>query len=337
MRLAVPPLGDPANFLAVATGSTGVPHVDPADRLTRDDVAELRATAKAVRVGDDVQQALASLWAHARQAAWPVSDRRWRQAVGLLKVAAAADGRDEVLPIDLLLLAAILEHLQPSAAPANDLDAQWILLWSDRVAPTVDDPLPPGDPPTVWRQRLPRRRAAVDRFLAHHEAAVAQLAGARGGLEELGRRHVWLPNMPVELLTPHLEAARDLAKWLRRGETYRARLHSPESVVEAVVGWLATEDRVRPEHMDVIMEVADGQYVGLAYKQWRRVRPGWRGPSTLALTAEGFLDWLDGTRNTGALLSGMPLKERRLLESTLPVLHEALAPQRLPPPGGDRG
>jgi MoxR-like ATPase len=347
VRLSVPPLGGEAAFLAVATGELDPPELDPADRLTLDEIGALRADARAVGLGADVRQALADLWRHAREAGWQVSDRRWRQAVDLLKVGAAADGRDRVDPLDLLLLepclvadpveapevrAAILDHLQPSAAPTHDLHAQWTLLWSDRVAPTPDDPVPPGDPPARWPHRLDRRRAAVDRFLEHHARAVERLGREREALEALGDRHLWLVEMPTELLEPHLAAARDLAAWLRRAERYRSRIQSPEAVIRDVVGWLSTEDRLRPEHMDAVLRLGPDEAVGLAYRQWRRLPAPYDGPCTVHLDATTVLDWLDGHADPSVFLAGVVGRDRQRLAMALEPLHQALAPRLLPAP-----
>ena len=347
VRLAVPPIGEARHFLAVATGQVHAPVIPPEDRLTLDDIAELRARAAAITVPADVGDALASLWEHAREQGWPVSDRRWRQAVQLLQVAAAAEGRTTVAPVDLLLLEpclawdpteapqvrqALLDHLRPAAAPTHDLPTQWGLLWSDNVGPTPEDPLPPGDPPSRWPDRLARRQAALERFFVHYQHALADLASDRETLEVSGDLHLWLDRLPAELLEPHLTAARDLATWLQRAETYRAQLASPDAVASTVVSWLATEDRVRAEHMDVVVRVGADSAVGLAYRQWRRLPEPYDGPSDLALSAESFLDWLDGVVPHSRLLAGLDVKRRRALEHALPVLHEALVRHRLPEP-----
>lgn len=348
VRLAVPPLGQPESFLAVATGSLGMAEVPQEQRLHMDEIADIRQRARDVELGEGVPEALTALWRQARSSAWPVSDRRWRQAVGLLKVAVASDGRALVQPIDLLLLepclawdpaetpavrAALLAHLQPASAPAHDLAAQWTLLWSDRVAPTPEDPVPPGDPPADWRGRLERRRKALDRFLVHHEQAVQRLGLARQELEALGERHLWLPEMPIELLEPHLEAARELTAWLRRAERHAARLRSVDALIDTILGYLALEDRVRPEHMDMVLGIGEGHAVGLAYRQWRRVPGPYEGPTTVYLDEETFMDWLDGTRSTTSILAGVGSRERQRLIGALPVLHDALAPRRIPDPG----
>lgn len=346
VRLAVPPIGDPSHFLRVATRDLEAAEIPPEARITLAEIEALRLRARSVTLGEDVRAALAGLWATAREQAWPISDRRWGQAVQLLQVAAAADGRNQVSPVDLLLLEpclawdpteapavrqALLAHLRPASAPEHDLDVQWGLLWFDRVGPTPEDPLPPGDPPMRWRERLPRRRQALERFIVHHERALAGLSSDRLQLEFSADDHLWLDRLPPALLEPHLEAARDLARWLQRAEAYGAQLADPDAAVGAILGYLPTEDRVRAEHMDLVIQIGDAG-VGHAYRQWRRLPQPVDVPGAVAISAETFLDWLDGTIPHSRLLHGTDLKRRRALEHSLPVLHESLVRHRLPEP-----
>jgi len=251
VRMTVPPLGGPEAFLSVATGSVPAPEIPSEARLTRTDIESLRSAASKVTVPPAIGDALVNLWRHAERQEWDCSDRRWRQAVGMLKIAAAADGRTEVVPLDLLLLdrvlppdpertaevrEALLEQLGTRSVPTHDLRAQWFLLAVDRVAPTPSRPLtgvPSKDQP--WRERLSARRENLERFLEHHAAAVDRLALDRAGIEDLATAHLWIARLPSQVLGTHIEAARELAGILRVAEAYHSGLQSPEAAARTLL------------------------------------------------------------------------------------------------------
>ncbi|MEM6926868.1 MAG: AAA family ATPase, partial [Myxococcota bacterium] len=187
VRMTVPPLGEADAFLRVATGQIPEPTMPEDDRLSRDDIAAIRREAESVTVPREVGDALVQLWQAGQRHEWGVSDRRWRQALRMLRVAAAADGRTELARVDLLLLEpvlapepdraaevrdALLDQMGTGAIPEHDLRAQWWLLGVDRVAPLSGFPFtPPEEPGDSVDERLSLRRENLDRFRAHHRAA----------------------------------------------------------------------------------------------------------------------------------------------------------------------
>ena len=190
VRLSVPPVSDPAAFLRVATGALAPVVLAQEDRLTPTDLEALRARAAAVELPPEVRRALVGLWQIATEKAWAVSDRRWRQAVSMLQVAAAAEGRRAVELLDLLLLEPVLapdpdkaaevrdvliERVAPRAVPQHDLRAQWTLLQLDRVAPRVGEPMDGGRPDDFEGRLIVRRRHA-ERLVGRVEDAVQRLA-----------------------------------------------------------------------------------------------------------------------------------------------------------------
>ncbi len=101
LRLPVGPVGD-GSFAALLRLPT-VAASKPPPPL---DVAALPAIARAadaVALSDEAVAALTDLRAFVRQAALPVSDRRWRQLVRLMRVAAATEGRARLDAVDLWL------------------------------------------------------------------------------------------------------------------------------------------------------------------------------------------------------------------------------------------
>jgi MoxR-like ATPase len=276
VRLEVAPLAEAGAFLTVATGRGASGEVQAEDRLSIEEIAALRADAAEVAVPEEVGQGLVALWAVARDKVWGVSDRRWRQAVGLLRTAAAAEGRTSLALSDLLLLEPVLaptpdragevrdeivERLTPAAISPVDLRAQWTLLDADRVAPVpgdADDAIV-AERPTGSSARIALRRAQAARLIRRIEGAVARLAAdrarlERGGLDD-GAPRLWSAGVPSRLLASHLEAGRDLARQWEAAEAYRSALETPEGVVRAL--WASLPEPARKEFgAGVVVRVA---------------------------------------------------------------------------------
>jgi MoxR-like ATPase len=249
VRLAVPPVADPDAFLQVATGSLPSLDLQPGDALTLQELQALREAAEAVEVPPSVRAALVGLWRQGSEGSWGVSDRRWRQAISLLKVAAASEGRAEVALIDLLLLEPVLapdpsraaevrevlvELVAPRALPEHDLRAQWTLLQLDRVAPVDDGPLDTGAY-HGWQPTLELRRRHAERLVQHAERAVQHLADDRDHIEQRQSGRLWLTRLPPRVVAAHVEAGRELARVLERAEAYVQELAGPEQVARALL------------------------------------------------------------------------------------------------------
>lgn len=102
LRVPVAPVSDAAfaDLLQLSESAT-----TPVAALSAAQRSDLLVRSERVVLSPAVLQALAALraWLAARAMA-PPSDRRWRQLARLLRVAAAAEGRDEVDELDLWLL-----------------------------------------------------------------------------------------------------------------------------------------------------------------------------------------------------------------------------------------
>ncbi|HWH74557.1 MAG TPA: AAA family ATPase, partial [Methylibium sp.] len=119
LRVPVAPVGD-AGFAALLTlDAAEAPVAQPISDAERNAV---RSRRDAVRLEAPVLEALAAARAQVQAAHITVSDRRWRQTVGLLKTAAATSGRDAVDVTDLWLLPWCLAE-QPAQVAAL---ATWV-------------------------------------------------------------------------------------------------------------------------------------------------------------------------------------------------------------------
>ncbi|MET9233511.1 AAA family ATPase [Streptomyces cellulosae] len=110
VRIEVGYLEDPSNFAALVRSAVGRP-ADPAPRTTLELAALQRAVTEgvpAVDVPDAIVDAVVTLRAALRRKELVASDRRWRQAVGLLQASAYLDGRTEVAETDLSVLTHVL-------------------------------------------------------------------------------------------------------------------------------------------------------------------------------------------------------------------------------------
>ncbi len=114
LRMPVAPVGD-ESFAALLRLADGEP-VLPAP-LTAAEREALAQAAAGVQLGDEALAACTALRKHLAAQGQPLSDRRWRQFVALLRVAAAAEGRGEIDALDLWL-APHVAATQPADLPA---------------------------------------------------------------------------------------------------------------------------------------------------------------------------------------------------------------------------
>ncbi|MEW2076081.1 AAA family ATPase [Streptomyces sp. NPDC012403] len=110
VRIEVGYLEDPSNFAALVRSAVGRPAA-PAPPTTVELAALRHAVTEAVPavdVPDVIVDAVVTLRAALRRKELVASDRRWRQAVGLLQASAYLDGRTAVAETDLSVLTHVL-------------------------------------------------------------------------------------------------------------------------------------------------------------------------------------------------------------------------------------
>lgn len=135
---AVPPVAATAASDMPAAGPAAPDDGTPAP-LRHAQRQALRAAAARVALSEDFLAACRRLRRHLAGAGTPLSDRRWRQLVGLARTAAASEGRGEVDALDLWW-APYVASARPEAVPALQ---RWF--WDEAAA------APPESAP--WLER----------------------------------------------------------------------------------------------------------------------------------------------------------------------------------------
>ncbi len=124
LRVPVQPVSDAgfARLLALDTTAAGEPAPVRAEEL-----AALLRQRDAVALGGEALAALQAAREFARTESITVSDRRWRQTVGLLKIAAASSGREAVAVLDLWVLPYCLAEQPAQVARLADwVEDEWL-------------------------------------------------------------------------------------------------------------------------------------------------------------------------------------------------------------------
>ncbi len=133
LRVPVSPVGDASFAALLRLDDRAAPCT--ADPVTVEQLSGLAAAGETVALGDVAVQALTRLRAFAAGQGLAVSDRRWRQLVGLMRVAAAAERRSALDLLDLWLVPFVL---------SPDIDAV------PRLADWFDEQLGARPQPLTW-------------------------------------------------------------------------------------------------------------------------------------------------------------------------------------------
>jgi len=250
VRLGVAPVADEDAFLQVAFGDLAAPDVPFEATLTRDEILWLRGLAKGVTSSPAIRELLTEVRRGLMEASIDASDRRWRWAVDLLRMAAATTGRSELAPVDLLLLehcfgdplendAAVrgiireaLSQVVDVAGHKRRLLQQWSRLAAlpgDAEGDDVDAPSPAS-----FEGAVAHRVARLDRFKAGLLSAGEELDTQRDALLRQSENTPWIPEVPPSLFAGFVSARRDLVALGRLEQAYRDELLA-FSLFEAVV------------------------------------------------------------------------------------------------------
>ncbi|MFT4976483.1 MAG: MoxR-like ATPase, partial [Myxococcota bacterium] len=233
VRVAARPLARQDSFLQVCLGE--VPSFEPPaeDLLTLDDIAFIRDQARAVVAGPLVREALVRLRLALQEEEIPASDRRWRWALELIKIAALTSGRDEITATDLLLL-------QYCFGTPFDTDT--------RVQRRVCRELVTAVHP-IFDPSYPRRAATALRRPARAEQPFTEARAERlAELDTLTARAAAIEQGVDMRQSPFLQQTSS-ALWLAEvpAEVFTAILVSRNAVREALTPLKEQADRYRPQ------------------------------------------------------------------------------------------
>ncbi len=141
VRVPVAPVSDAsfAQLLALrpapAAPAPGTDEVPAAPPITREELGHWLATRDAVPLASAVVPQLQALRVFCAGQGLVVSDRRWRQLIGLLRTAALTEGRSEVDALDLWLVPYLIATQPAQAAGLQDWFAREVVQAAPQDAP----------------------------------------------------------------------------------------------------------------------------------------------------------------------------------------------------------
>jgi MoxR-like ATPase len=268
LRVPVAPVGDASFDALLQLAERDDDAFDGA--LSRDELGAIAAASASVALPADVLAHLgaARAWLRAQTAPLPVSDRRWRQLAGLLRVQALTEGRADVDALDLWLLPfvvcsdaaqvpAVARWFVEHVAQAAPHDAPWLARAVDAFDKQLETELimPGGDEGLDGAGKL-----ALARALGGAEAAAAETQGLRivsGALEQHLRKRFSPAHVEARVAQLDEAIARARAERapiaVRLGAmqaALRGRLWLPRELADAITGAL----RDTLERVDALLE-----------------------------------------------------------------------------------
>ena len=151
--------------------------------ITAAERAAVQAAATLVVLGEATLQALTALRQLAREQGLTVSDRRWRQLVGLLRCAAATEGRRALAPLDLWLAPYVLAADAAQVPALLDWVSQHLAQAQPQPLPWLDHAVQAFEKQLELEQRLP----AAEQDDSAGKLALAQTLGGRDDDQGMAR------------------------------------------------------------------------------------------------------------------------------------------------------
>ena len=245
VRLGVAPIADEDAFMKVALGDLAPPSLPREAKLTRGDIEQLRHAASKVAAPAAICDLLSEIRRGLMEASIEASDRRWRWAVDLMRMAAVTSQRDALAPVDVLLLehcfgdplendAAVRGIVREALSAVVDAQGdrrQLVQTWNKMAhAPVAEERTRGGAPRSsaamTFEAAMGERRDRLDGFRAQLEAAGTRLDEQRDTLLRQAEGTPWVAEVPPSLFAGFVSARRDLATLARLESDYRQQLGS---------------------------------------------------------------------------------------------------------------
>ncbi len=272
LRVPVQPVDD-AHFAALLQTSVPTPEAPPPEALINHErLKALRDQAPHTALGEPVLALLLQARQHATQTGQPVSDRRWRQLVELLKLQATSRGAREVGLWDLWVMPCVLAA-DPAHAPG------WIDFFMHRVAQTEPFPLDGLERPVMaFEQQLDiERRAPADAQddSAGKVALARSIAGPTASESEMVRLTTERAQRRYSLV--HIEARVEQADALL--DRLRSLHGALTETAQTVLGAARSHDWLPPSWLAQIEAVHLGRCASVAVllTQLQTTRTGFAG------------------------------------------------------------
>ena len=155
--------------------------------ITQDERSEVIAASAGVALSDEALAALVALRGFVAAQGWPMSDRRWRQLLKLMRCAAAAEGRAEIDALDLWLVPYVAGPDSAAVASLNAWLAEHVVRATPQDAPWLGHAVMAFEKQLDLEQRLPAEDGKDDAGkLALARALGAYDSGASGGDADSG-------------------------------------------------------------------------------------------------------------------------------------------------------
>ncbi|TNF38240.1 MAG: AAA family ATPase, partial [Deltaproteobacteria bacterium] len=238
VRLDVPPIHDADGFLAVCLGELEAFDPPRAQRLTPADLNAIRDAARRVHVPEAVRDQLVAIRDALRGAAVDASDRRWRQALDLLRVAAVTSGRDAVGAADLLLLQHCFGDPTDSPSAVRPILRRAL---EELVRPASADAvahawagLADADEGPRFEGAVTARLGALDAFEVELRRATDGLDAQRDAIVAEAETSPWVVGVPARLVAGFVGARRELSRYADALARYRASLRSIDLYNEVI-------------------------------------------------------------------------------------------------------
>ncbi|MCG8418248.1 MAG: AAA family ATPase [Proteobacteria bacterium] len=268
VRVAVPPIASDEGFLRVCLGEVDIGDAPADELLTIDEIARIRLAARTVQASHEVRRAILAIRRKLGDEGIAASDRRWRWAAEILKVAAVTSGRASISLVDLLLLehcfgnpgdsgrivrTIVRDEMRAGVAIHNyrePLETRWNDLHNPPPADRAEfdhngasAELPGSSQYQTYTTVQSARLAGLDLFDRECQEASQSLDDQLAEVTGEAESSLWTAEIPPELIAGFVAARRLLNRCARLSANYRIELE--DSPLQRLLRLLRAEKRDR--------------------------------------------------------------------------------------------